>query len=110
MAIRRKIYRDFKGKIAAPENISLGLLSLTSDCNYTLLTSVDLSHDMINDGQRDKFFHSVNKENMWSLLTQSWNPSSTYEITSTVNNRISKRTAKIAKKTKTYSRFTHNVK
>ena len=34
---------------------------------------------------------------MWSLLTRNWNPSSIYEITSTVNNRTSKSTAKTAK-------------
>ena len=34
---------------------------------------------------------------MWSLLTRNWNPSSIYEIKSTVNNRLYKRTAKTVK-------------
>ena len=47
--------------------------------------------------------------NFSSLLTQNWHPSSTYERTSTVNNRISKRTAKMAKEMNNLSSKNKNI-
>ena len=49
------------------------------------------------------------EENMWSLLTQNWNPSSIYEIKSTVNNRLYKRTAKMAKEMDNLSSKKKNI-
>lgn len=46
---------------------------------------------------------------MWSLLTRNWNPSSIYEITSTVNNRLYKRTAKTAKEVNNLSSKNKNI-
>ena len=46
---------------------------------------------------------------MWSLLTRNWNPLSIYEITSTVNNKKFKRTAKTAKEMNNLSSKDKNI-
>ena len=46
---------------------------------------------------------------MCSLLTRNWNPSSIYEIKSTVNNRLYKRTEKTAKETDNLSSKNKNI-
>ena len=46
---------------------------------------------------------------MWSLLTRNWNPSSIYEIKSTVNNGLYKGTAKTAKEMDNLSSRNKNI-
>ena len=46
---------------------------------------------------------------MWSLRTRNWNPSSIYEIKSTVNNGLYKGTAKTAKEMDNLSSKNKNI-
>ena len=102
MEIRSKYIETSKGKSQCSKTFDKACCeSLTSDKTTLFL------HDI--DAQHDKFFHSVNRVNMWSILTRNWNPSSIYEITSTVNNRTSKSTAKTVKEMTNFSSKNKNI-